>query len=104
MKSVTNKLLFALLSLWHCAVSFISPWCIAFNYYCITDINSDEYGASLLFGFVLLFLWLIFFLPSFIYLTLKLKNRKNILAYIPALAFVLIAATSILITILDWQM
>lgn len=92
-----------MLFFWHCAVSFVSPWCIAFIYYCITDVNNDEYGVSLLFGFVLLFLWLMFFLPSFIYLTLKLRNENKIMPYIPALTFVLISAANIVITILDWQ-
>lgn len=95
MKSVFKKIGLYLMLIWHCAVSFISPWCLAFVIYFLTDIHNDEYFASVFAGCVLLFIWLIAFLPSFLSLTNAIKMKKKLFAIIPAIIFVMLGVIGI---------
>lgn len=87
--NLSKKFLFILSSLWHCTVSFFSPWWLLLAVACLADVKNDEYAASLLLGCVLLFFWLLFFIPSFTYLTRTLKNSKKLLGLIPLAAFII---------------
>ena len=96
MKATIKKGLFALVSLWHCAVSFISPCALLFTFACFADVNNDDgYAATFICGCFLLFLWALLFLPSFFYLTSTLKRRKKIFAFIPLSVFVLFSVIGV---------
>ena len=92
-----KKFLFILSSLWHCTVSFFSPWWLLLSFAGIFDVNNDEYSASLLVGGVLLFFWTLCFIPSFAYLTRTLKNHKKLLGLIPLATFILFSVVGMVI-------
>lgn len=96
MKNVFKKILFIILSVWHCAMSLISPTWLLFIIAFFADIHNDDgYAATFICGCFLLFLWALLFLPSFFYLTSTLKRRKKIFAFIPLSVFVLFSVIGV---------
>ncbi len=85
MKNVIKRILFILLSLWHCSVSFITPYWLMVTFLCF-----NKHSHVFHIGVFLLLLWLAFFLPSFILLTVlykRIKSKKTS-ALIPSYLFV----------------
>ena len=98
MKTVFKNILYVLLSIWHCIVSYFTFFCWCFGVYFIFDKTSDEYPDSILIGLFILVVWMFAYIPSCIVLSKKLYSyKKNIfMALIPIAVTLLFVGASLL--------
>ncbi|MDE6102320.1 MAG: hypothetical protein K2F73_05030 [Ruminococcus sp.] len=88
-----SKILFGLSFLWSGFVAFTLPVCMGWIYMDITghskgyDYNlGDEKSISILMGIVELIIWLLFAVPSNIYLFRKINRKINVFVVLTAFA------------------
>ncbi len=97
MKAI-SKLSFALLSIWHCIVSFFSSYWLILSFYFMFDKTTDEVEVSLMVGVFMAIIWIIAYIPSFVALTKRIYRHKNniIFALIPTFTSVILVIISLL--------
>ena len=102
MNSINKRVVIILLSIWHCAVSFISPWWLAFTLACFADVHNDEYDISVMIGCFMVIIWSVVFIPSFVSLLTKLKKVKRGLVFLPFCAFFVFGLIGFVVLVLPY--
>lgn len=98
-----SKVKFLIAAIWQGVLSFISPVCIGLIYMDITGHSKGysydlglERDISIMSGCVELLLWIAATVPSMIWLSKKLYQKKKIFAMIPITCFFLLFGIGIL--------
>ena len=94
-----NKVIYGLSFLWSSVIAFFFPVCFYIIFICITghskgyayDLGSEK-DISIMFGCVMLLIWLVLALPSNIYLFGKTAKKGKIYTIIPVVLFIILAA------------
>lgn len=101
-KTMGPRVFLSFALLWHSAVSLLSAHYLGLAYMFITghskgyayDLGSEK-DVSIVFGIILLFIWLVTFLPVFGWLTKRFYREKKILAALPSVIFAVAFAAGI---------
>lgn len=99
-----KKILFVIISLWSAIIAFTFPVCLGIIYMNITghskgydyDLGSEK-DISILLGIIELIVWLIFAIPSNVYILKRISKRNKILLAIYSVIFFVLSIACILL-------
>ena len=97
-----EKIIFAINVLWSAIIAFSFPICLGIIYMNITghskgygyDLGSEK-SISIMLGFVEMIIWLIFAIPSNVYIIKKLAKKNKGLIFLYFVLFVIISGACI---------
>lgn len=97
-----DKIIFAINALWSAIIAFLFPVCLGIIYMDITghskgyayDLGSEK-SISIMFGVVELIIWLIFAIPSNVYILRKIVKKNKCLLFLYVVLWVILSAACI---------
>lgn len=97
-----DKIIFAINALWSAIIAFSFPICLGIIYMDITgfakgydyDLGSEK-SISIMFGVVELIIWLIFAIPSNVYILQKIVKKNKCLLFLYVVLWVILSAACI---------